>query len=63
MLADLNEECDELSFLQDKDEPTTYSTAATNINWVKEIEIKLDAFKETKLGILLSYHPVTSQLD
>ncbi|GKC51363.1 hypothetical protein Tco_1074108 [Tanacetum coccineum] len=47
LLTDIYEECDELLFMQDADEPTSYLTAAKDREWVKAMKVELDAIEKS----------------
>ncbi|GJY52448.1 ribonuclease H-like domain, reverse transcriptase, RNA-dependent DNA polymerase [Tanacetum coccineum] len=53
LLTDLYEECDELLFIQDADEPTSYLTAAKDREWVKAIKDELDAIEKNQTWSLV----------
>lgn len=44
-LAELYEECDELLFMQDMDEPVNYSMASTKREWVQAMKSELEAIE------------------
>ncbi|GJU77038.1 ribonuclease H-like domain, reverse transcriptase, RNA-dependent DNA polymerase [Tanacetum coccineum] len=53
LLTDLYEECNELLFMQDADEPTSYLTAAKDQEWVKAIKVELDAIEKNQTWSLV----------
>nr|GEZ78439.1 hypothetical protein [Tanacetum cinerariifolium] len=48
LLTDIYKECDELLFMQDVDEPTSYLTASKDQEWVKAMKVKLDAIEKNQ---------------
>ncbi|GJQ99116.1 zinc finger, CCHC-type containing protein [Tanacetum coccineum] len=53
LLTDLYEECDELLFMQDADEPTSYLMAAKDREWVKAMNVELDAIEKNQTWSLV----------
>ncbi|GJT95008.1 putative RNA-directed DNA polymerase, partial [Tanacetum coccineum] len=53
LLTDIYEECDELLFMQDTDEPTSYLTAAKDREWVKAMKVELDATEKNQTWSLV----------
>lgn len=56
-LVELYKECEELLFMQDAEEPTSYSMAAKKGEWVKAMKTELDAIERNRTWRLVDLPP------
>lgn len=56
-LAELYDECEQLSFIQDAEEPISYSMPAKNGEWMEAMKIDLDVIERNRNGYLVDLSP------
>lgn len=57
LLDDIYDECDELLFMHDSEEPLSYSMASENVDWVNAMRSELEAIEKNKTWNLVELPP------